>query len=77
MRNSSPESLLTGLGLCDYSHSTHYGTSWAATVMYNAHGQGSQIPRALCHTGQFDLIFVNKIYLSIVQKTVMIYTLAK
>ena len=23
----------------------HYGTSWAATVLYNAHGQGSQIPR--------------------------------
>ena len=32
-RNSSPGSLLTGLGLCEYSHDTHYGTSWAATVM--------------------------------------------
>ena len=51
MRNSSPESLLTSLGLCDYSPSTHYGTSWAATVLYNAHGQGSQIPRALSVCG--------------------------
>ena len=33
MRNSSPGSLLTGLGLCEYSHNTHYGTSWVATVL--------------------------------------------
>ena len=33
MRNSSLGSLLTGLGLCEYSHNTHYGTSWVATVL--------------------------------------------